>query len=72
MTISGLGGESLVDGALDYTIYSEETSIVVASVDGADGNGGGGGWNMGASTMDGCDGRGGVDGWPAAESIGDA
>ena len=41
-------------------------------MDGVDGNGGGGGWHTGASTVDGCDGRRGADGWPAGESIDDA
>jgi hypothetical protein len=60
----GNGGESLAGGALRCTTFSEETSIVEASVDGIDGNGGGGGWCTGASTVDGCDGRGGGGGWP--------
>jgi len=32
-------------------------------VNGIDGNGGGGGWNMGASTVGVCNRRGGVGGW---------
>jgi hypothetical protein len=72
VNISGIDGESLAGGVLGCTTCSEETSIVEASVDGADGNGGGGGWHMGASTVDGCDGRGGVDGWPMGASTEDA
>ena len=71
MNISGLDGESLVGGALGCTTCSEATCIMAASVDGADGNGGGGGWHTSASTMDGCDGRGGAYGWPACESTKD-
>jgi hypothetical protein len=72
VNISGLDGESLTGGVLGCTTYSEETSTVEASVDGTDGNGGGGGWHMGASTVDGCDGRGGVDGWTVGASTEDA
>jgi hypothetical protein len=43
-----------------------------ALVDGADGNGGGCGWNTSTSIVDGCDGGGGSDGWPACESNEDA
>ena len=57
MNISGLDGELLVGGELGCTTCSEETSTMVASVDGANGNGGVGGWKIGASTADGCDGR---------------
>jgi hypothetical protein len=50
MNISGLDGEPLIGGALGYKTYSEETSTMAASVDGADGNGGG--WHMGAPAVD--------------------
>jgi hypothetical protein len=72
MNISGLDGESLAGGALRLYNLLQETSIVVASVDGANGNGGGGGWHTGASTVDGCDGRGGADGWHVGASTEDA
>jgi hypothetical protein len=72
VNISGLSGELLEGGALGCTTYSKETSTMVALVDGANGNGGGGGWHMGASTVDGCDGRGGADGWPMGASTEDA
>jgi hypothetical protein len=60
VNISGNDEESLAGGVLSCTTYFEATSTMEASVDGIDGNGGGGGWNMGASTVGGCDGRGGV------------
>jgi hypothetical protein len=46
VNILGLDGESLLD-RWSTQLYNliEETSIVVASVDGTDGNGGGGGWH---------------------------
>jgi hypothetical protein len=72
MNISGLDEELLTGGALGCTTCSKETSIVEASVDGAYGNGGGGGWHTSASTVDGCDGRGGVDGWNVGASAKDA
>jgi hypothetical protein len=72
MNIWGLDGESLACEALGCTTFFEETSTVAASVDGVDGNDGGGGWHTGASTEDGCDGRGGGDGWNASESTNDA
>jgi hypothetical protein len=72
MNILGINGESLVGGALKCTTCSEVTSIVSASVDGTNGNGGGGGWHTGASTMDGCNGRGGVDGCLVCASTEDA
>jgi len=63
VNISGLDGDSLTIGVLDYTTCSEATSTVVASVNGVDGNGGRGGWQTGASIMDGFNGRGGAYGW---------
>jgi hypothetical protein len=72
MNNSGNGGESLVGGVLRYTTCSKETSTVETSVDDAYGNGGGGGWHMGASTVDGCDGRGGAGGWPVGVATEDA
>jgi hypothetical protein len=45
---------------------------VEASMDGAYGNGGLGGWHMGASIVDGCDGRGGAGGWFVGETTEDA
>jgi hypothetical protein len=45
MHMLGIDGDSLVGGALGCKICSEETSIVEASMDGANGNGGGGGWH---------------------------
>jgi hypothetical protein len=71
MNISGLGGDSMEGGALGCRTCDEATFTVVASMDGDDGNGGGGGWHMGASTVDGCDGRGGLDGWPMCASTKD-
>jgi hypothetical protein len=68
VNILGLNGDSMENGALGCTTFSEKTSIMVVSVDGVDGNGGGSGWNIGASIVYGCDGRDGVDGWPACES----
>jgi hypothetical protein len=50
MNILGINGDSLESGTLSYITCSEETS----TVDGADGNGGGGGWHTGASNVDGC------------------
>ena len=38
VNISGINGDSLVDGALGCTTWSETTSTVAVSVDGADGN----------------------------------
>jgi hypothetical protein len=61
VNISGLDGDSLEDGALGCTTYSETTSTVVVLVDGADENGGGGGWHTG-----------GADGFHACESTEDA
>jgi hypothetical protein len=72
VNISGLDGDSLENGALGCTPCSEETSTLVDLVDGANVNGGGGGWHTGTSTVDGCDGRGGADGWLACESNEDA
>ena len=73
VNISSLDGESLESEALGCTTCFEETSTVEASVDGADGNGGGGGWKYTcASIVDGCYGRGGVDGWSVGESTDDA
>jgi hypothetical protein len=43
------------------SFYDKETYIMEASVDGVDGNDGGGGWCTSASTLDGCNGRGGAD-----------
>jgi hypothetical protein len=63
VNILGINGELMIDVMLECTTYFEETSTMEDSVDGANGNGGGGGWHASASTMDGCDGRGGVDGW---------
>jgi hypothetical protein len=71
VNISSLDGDLLAGGVLDYPTYFEDTSTVATSVDDADGNGGGGGWHMGASTMDGCDGRGGVDVWTVGASTED-
>jgi hypothetical protein len=42
MNISGLDEDSLVDGSLGCTTYSETTSIVAISIDGDNGNDGGG------------------------------
>jgi hypothetical protein len=42
VNISGLNGDSLANGALGCKSYSKETYFVPASVDGADGDGGGG------------------------------
>jgi hypothetical protein len=57
VNISGLDGDFLANGALGCTTCSKETSTMETLVDGADGNGGGGGWHTCTSTVDGCDGR---------------
>jgi hypothetical protein len=72
VNILGIDGELMESGMLSCTIFSKETSSVETSVDGAYGNGGGGGWHMGASTVDGCDGRGSAGGWPMGETTKDA
>jgi hypothetical protein len=62
----------LEGGEISYITCSKETSIVVFMVDGIDGNDGGGGWHMGASTMDIYNGRGGAYGWSTGASTEDA
>ena len=42
MNILGIDGDSLTDGALGCTTYSETTSTMVVSVNGAKSGGGGG------------------------------
>jgi len=72
MNILGLNGESLVCGAVGFTTCFEETSIVLAYVDGSLWKQWWGWVEYGASIVDGCDRRGGVGGWPVGESTGDA
>jgi hypothetical protein len=66
--MSCIDGESLTCRSLRCKNCSEATYTMETSVDGTDGNGSGGAWNMGASTMDGCNGRGGADGWRVGAS----
>jgi hypothetical protein len=68
VNISGFDGDLLEKGALGCTTYSEETSTMESSVDGANGNGGGHGWHTCTSTIDGYNGRGGTYAWFACES----
>ena len=46
VNILGLDGDSLAYGALGSTTFSETTSTMEFSIDGADGNDGGGGWHI--------------------------
>ena len=43
VNISGIDGDSLADGALGCTTFSQKTYVVAIFVDGAE-SGGGGGW----------------------------
>jgi hypothetical protein len=54
VNISDLDGESLEGGSIGCTTCYEASSTMETSVDGADGNGGGGGWHMGALIVDAC------------------
>jgi len=72
MNISSLDQDFLEGRVFNDTTYSKETSTIATLVDGRDGNDGGGGWHMRASTLYGCDGRGGAYGWHLGESADDA